>query len=117
MIEIQSVEQWESYIQSNKLVVAKFYTNWCKDCKRIDPFMPEVVDKFSQIQFLSVDRDQFSELGEQLNVFGIPSFVAFFGGKELIRFVSREAKSQEEIESFMERTIQMVQALEGRNSL
>jgi hypothetical protein len=34
-------------------------------------------------------------------VFGIPSFIAFENGKELGRFVSKDRKTQEEIERFI----------------
>jgi thiol-disulfide isomerase/thioredoxin len=118
MVEIQTMEQWEQHIQSKDLVLAKFYTDWCPDCKRIDPFLPEVEQAFQdKILFLSVNRDKFPELGEQLNIFGIPSFVSFLSGKELIRFVSREAKSREEIERFIQRTLQMAGEIKDKNSL
>src|SRR5699024_12436569 len=102
MIEISSLEEWQMLIAKQNLTVAKFYTEWCPDCHRIDPFMPELEEQFKeQITFLSVDRDRFSELGQELNVFGIPSFIAFKQGEELIRFVSRSRKSKEEIEQFL----------------
>jgi hypothetical protein len=36
-----------------------------------------------------------------LSVFGIPSFVAFKNGQEAGRFVSKDRKTQEEIEEFL----------------
>ena len=38
----------------------------------------------------------------ELDVFGIPSFIAFEDGRELGRFVSKDRKTQEEIEQFIE---------------
>jgi thioredoxin-like negative regulator of GroEL len=48
-----------------------------------------------------VDRDQFIDLCQQLDVYGIPSFIGFEDGKELGRFVSKDRKTQEEIEGFI----------------
>lgn len=103
MIEVSSIAQWKEQIEKEDITVAKFYTAWCPDCHRIDPFMPEVEEQFKEITFLSVDRDQFPELGQELDVFGIPSFIAFKKGKELVRFVSKLGKSREEIEKFLQR--------------
>jgi thioredoxin-like negative regulator of GroEL len=113
MQEMKTVEQFQEMIASDKLTVAKFYTNWCPDCHRIDPFMPEVEEAYKEkLTFVSVDRDAFPELSEQLNIFGIPSFVAFRNGQELVRFVSRAGKTREEIEAFLDRAVQVAEALQ-----
>ncbi|ERI08968.1 thioredoxin family protein [Aneurinibacillus aneurinilyticus] len=113
MKEIQTVEQFQEAVQSDTLIIAKFYTDWCPDCHRIDPFMPEVEEAYKdKLAFISVNRDTLPGLGEQLNIFGIPSFVAFRQGQELIRFVSRAGKTREEIEAFLERAVQVAEALQ-----
>jgi thiol-disulfide isomerase/thioredoxin len=114
MIEINTAEEFNQAVQSGKLTVAKFYTDWCPDCHRIDPFMPEVEEAYQEkISFISVNRDKFPELSEQLNIFGIPSFVAFYKGEELIRFVSRAGKTRDEIEAFLDRSVQVSGAITG----
>lgn len=100
MENLQSIEQFEQY-KNGATTVFLFSAAWCKDCVFIDPFMPEVVEKFSSLRFVKVDRDQFIDLCIELDVFGIPSFVAFAEGKELGRFVSKDRKTQEEIEEFL----------------
>lgn len=100
MENLQSIEQFEQIKNSTKTVFL-FSAAWCKDCVFIDPFMPEVVEKFSNLRFVKVDRDQFIDLCIELDVFGIPSFVAFEEGKELGRLVSKDRKTQEEIEQFL----------------
>lgn len=64
--------------------------------------MREVEEKFSDFTFVSVDRDQFIDLCIQLEIFGIPSFIAFENGIETGRFVSKDRKTKEEIESFLQ---------------
>lgn len=114
MIEITSLQEWQEQINKNQVTVAKFYTQWCPDCHRIDPFMPEVEEAFSSdIKFIAVDRDKFPELGQELDIFGIPSFVAFINGKELVRFVSKLGKSRDEIEQFLQRAIQVSTTLQS----
>ena len=38
----------------------------------------------------------------ELDIFGIPSFVAFKNGKEVGRYVNKERKTREQIEGFIE---------------
>ena len=56
-------------------------------------------DKFS---FITVDRDQFIDLCRELDIFGIPSFIAYHQGKEIGRFVSKDRKTKEEIQKFID---------------
>ena len=100
METLQSIEQFEQYKNGSKTVFL-FSAAWCKDCVFIDPFMPEVVEKFENIRFVKIDRDQFIDLCIELDIFGIPSFIAYEEGKELGRFVSKDRKTQEEIEEFI----------------
>lgn len=112
MKEIKTQAEFDQAIASSKPVVVKFYTDWCPDCHRIDPFMPEVEQAYAdKLDMVSVNRDNFVELSQQLEVLGIPSFIAFQEGKELVRFVSKLGKSRAEIEQFLDRTVQVSETL------
>lgn len=113
MREIKTEQDFHTAIQSSKPVVVKFYTDWCPDCHRIDPFMPAVEAAYeAKIEMIAVNRDTLPELGTTYDVFGIPSFIAFQNGKELIRFVSKLGKSREEIEQFLDRVVQVSDTLQ-----
>lgn len=112
MKSISTEDQFQTAIRGDKPTVAIFKATWCKDCHYIDPFMPEVYEKYDhQLNFLELDRDNFPELSEQLNILGIPSFVVFRNGQEVVRFVSKLRKTREEIEHFLEQAIAVSQAL------
>lgn len=113
MREVKTEADFEQAVASSKPVVVKFFTDWCPDCHRIDPFMPAVEEKYqADLDMISVNRDTLPELSQKLDVFGIPSFIAFQNGKELVRFVSKLGKSREEIERFLDRAIQVGKGLE-----
>lgn len=95
------MEQFEELKAKGKHIFL-FSADWCGDCRFIDPFMPEVEEKYADYTFVYVDRDQFIDLCVQLDVYGIPSFIGFEDGNELGRFVSKDRKTQEEIEKFIE---------------
>ncbi|MCR2806193.1 thioredoxin family protein [Paenibacillus soyae] len=99
-------------IAGEELAIVVFKTTWCKDCHFIDPFMPELIKHYEgRARFFEIDRDELPDLCSELNILGIPSFIAFRGGKELIRFVSKLRKSREEIESFVDKAIAVSDAL------
>lgn len=100
MKNLESMEQFEQLRDGGKTILM-FSANWCPDCRIIEPILPEIETKYSEFTFIHVDRDQFIELCQQLDVYGIPSFIAFEKGKELGRFVSKDRKTQEEIEGFI----------------
>ncbi|MFK9091146.1 thioredoxin family protein [Bacillus salipaludis] len=97
---LESMEQFEQLRDGSKTIFM-FSANWCGDCRFIDPVLPDIEAKFTDFTFIHVDRDQFIDLCQQVDVYGIPSFIAYENGKELGRFVSKDRKTQEEIEAFI----------------
>lgn len=101
MKTLESIEQFNDLI-NNKNLIALFTADWCPDCRVIEPVLPEIEATFTDYTFVMIDRDQFIEVCQQYDVFGIPSFLAFKKGKEIGRFVSKDRKTKEEIMQFIE---------------
>ena len=101
MKEITTVEQYQEIIK-NENVIILFTANWCPDCMVINPFTPKIEEKYPNYQFYTVNRDHLMDLCIELDIFGIPSFVAFKNGKEVGRYVNKERKTREQIEGFIE---------------
>ncbi len=102
MKKLESMEQFEQ-LRDNGKHIFMFSADWCPDCRVIEPILPEVEAKYQEYTFIYVDRDDFIDLCGQLDIFGIPSFIGYKDGKELGRFVSKDRKTQEEIENFIEK--------------
>lgn len=101
MENLQSIEQFEQ-LKGQGQTIFMFSADWCGDCRFIDPVMPAIEEKYTNYRFVKVDRDEFIDLCVQLDVFGIPSFLVFKDGEEIGRFVSKDRKTQEEIEAFID---------------
>ncbi|MDF2606102.1 MAG: putative thiol-disulfide oxidoreductase with thioredoxin domain [Bacillales bacterium] len=97
IISIEDLQKAKEGINS----VLLFSADWCPDCRFIEPFLPEVESKFSDLTFYYVDRDKFIDQCIELDVYGIPSFLIFNNGKEIGRFVSKDRKTREQIETFL----------------
>lgn len=98
--KIESIEMFHN-MKETEQVIFMFSANWCPDCRVIEPILPEVENEFPNYQFYYVDRDQFIDLCQEMDVFGIPSFIAYKDGKEAGRFVSKDRKTKEEIVNFI----------------
>ncbi|WP_068783380.1 thioredoxin family protein [Paenibacillus phocaensis] len=112
MKKITSPAEFQVSIQSSNLIVAVFKADWCVDCKFIDPFMPEVEAKYEgRLTLVEVDVDQVGDVSQEQNILGIPSFVAYSDGRELVRFVNKLRKSREEIEDFLNKALDVYHTL------
>ncbi|MDL4839385.1 thioredoxin family protein [Aquibacillus rhizosphaerae] len=101
MLQLESVEQLNSIINNEKAILL-FSADWCPDCRVIEPVLPELEEMYKEYTFVYVDRDKFIDVCSKYDIFGIPSFLAFSAGKETGRFVSKDRKSKEEIDKFIE---------------
>ncbi|MFC0211333.1 thioredoxin family protein [Paenibacillus chartarius] len=112
MEHIKTEEAFRERIADGTMTVAVFKTTWCKDCHFIEPFMPDLErDYEGRIRFIQIDRDELPDLSLELGIMGIPSFIAYREGQELVRFVSKLRKTRDEIEQFLNRALEVAAAL------
>ncbi|MDQ0254987.1 thiol-disulfide isomerase/thioredoxin [Evansella vedderi] len=100
MKSIESKEYFEQ-VKQGEGTVFMFTAGWCPDCVVIEPYLPEIEGAFPELQFFKVNRDDYIELCQELDVYGIPSFLFYKNGKEVHRFVSKDRKTKEEIIAFL----------------
>lgn len=100
MEKLQSVEQFEQ-LKNEERTLFVFFADWCSDCVFIEPVLPRISVDYPEYTFIHVDRDKFADLCVDLDVIGIPSFIVYHKGEEAGRFVSKDRKTQAEIEAFL----------------
>ena len=100
LIEINTLDEYKEAIKNKSIIL--FTASWCPDCMFIKPFIGDVVKKYPDFTFYSINRDNFIELCQNLDILGIPSFVSYENGQETGRFVIKLRKTQEEIEAFIQ---------------
>ncbi|WP_335871307.1 thioredoxin family protein [Bacillus sp. 2205SS5-2] len=101
MKKLASIEEFNSMKKSGQHVFL-FSADWCPDCRIIEPILPEIEQDFQEYTFVYVDRDEFIDLCIELDIFGIPSFLAYHDDQERGRFVSKDRKTKEEIVTFLQ---------------
>lgn len=83
-------------ISVDKPTVVDFSADWCSWCKKLEPIIEKLEDKYSEaIEFKTIDTDEHPELAKAYNIRGLPTLVFLDkNGNEIGRI---EGFSSEEI--------------------
>ncbi|EGQ4197241.1 thioredoxin family protein [Staphylococcus pseudintermedius] len=101
MQSITTMDAFNRVIQSNEPVIIKFEAGWCPDCRAMDMWIDPIVEKYNQYEWYAVNRDELEDAATQYEVMGIPSLLIFQNGEKLYHLHSANAKSPEQIESYL----------------
>lgn len=100
---MKKIEQIEAFREAiTQPTIAMFTATWCPDCHFINPLMPEIEAENPEYQFISIDRDEFIDLAVEYEVMGIPSFIAFKDSEVIGRFVSKDRKTKDQVNEFIQ---------------
>ncbi|MBY7142332.1 thioredoxin family protein [Virgibacillus sp. NKC19-3] len=101
MESINTVEQFNDIISSEEPVIVKFFADWCPDCKRMDMFIGDVMEEFTNYNWYEVNSDEVQGLAEKYEVMGIPSILIFKNGEKLAHQHSADTKTPESVSEFL----------------
>ncbi|MCD7894865.1 MAG: thioredoxin family protein [Erysipelotrichaceae bacterium] len=100
LIKITNLEDYNKAILGQSMIV--FSTTWCPDCHFLKTFINELVDENKEWTFYYIDRDEMVDLCIDLEILGIPSFIAYKDGIEVSRLVNKLRKTKSEIQYFID---------------
>ena len=72
-------------LESRGRVLVDFTAAWCGPCKAQSAILDRVAAGSAQVLIVAVDVDECPELARRFGVRGMPTLVAFDGGKEIGR--------------------------------
>ncbi|HEY0222593.1 thioredoxin family protein [Lactovum miscens] len=101
MIFPENIENLATLVNGEGKTVFFFSAGWCSDCAFIKPKMPEIEAENPEFKFVEVDRDEYIDVAQEWDIFGIPSFVVLENGKEIGRLVNKARKTKDEVNSFL----------------
>ncbi|WP_426456973.1 thioredoxin family protein [Staphylococcus cohnii] len=106
MESINTNDQFKNTVQSDEPVIVKFEAGWCPDCKAMDMWINPIVEKYNNYNWYTVNRDELEDAAAENDVMGIPSLLVFKNGEKLAHLHSANAKSPEQVESFLAETFE-----------
>lgn len=81
-------------LQNDKLTVVDFWAEWCGPCKLMNPILDDLAADFGdKVVFGKLNVDDNGETPTEFGIRGIPTLIAFKGGKEVARIVGLQAKA------------------------
>lgn len=76
-------------------VLVDFYADWCGPCRMVAPVVAQLAKaRAGSALVLKVDTDQSPALMERFGIRGIPTLIAFRGGKETGRHVGLAQRAE-----------------------
>ena len=82
--KIESTEQFNSTIQSDKLVLVDFYADWCPPCRGFAPTLEAISNEFvDALVVAKVNVDELGEISTQQGIERLPTFIFYKYGKKV----------------------------------
>ncbi|KAF8399402.1 hypothetical protein HHK36_015266 [Tetracentron sinense] len=96
VITIHSAAQWKEHFdafkESNQLLVIDFSASWCGPCRYMEPILKKYAVKFKDVEFVTIDVDELTEVAQQFEVTAMPTFILMKHGKEVYKIVGADKK-------------------------
>ncbi|WP_022793910.1 thioredoxin family protein [Marinococcus halotolerans] len=97
---IESKDSFERTIQTDAPVAVEFSAGWCPDCRRLDMFIDDVLNRFDSVPFHKIDTEQLPDITSEQEVMGIPSILVFQNGEKIGHLHSADAKTPGQVGDF-----------------
>ena len=68
-----TVDDFNSFIETEKIVLVDYYANWCAPCKIMEPYLDEISNEYSEnLKLVRINYDDNLPLVRSLEVYGLP---------------------------------------------
>ncbi len=83
-------------IMSSELpVLVDFWASWCPPCKMSEPTIAEMALDFAgKVKVAKINVDQNPQTSAKYSIQGIPTYIVFHNGNEIVRRVGAQSKKQ-----------------------
>jgi len=88
-------DEFESVINSSKLVLVDFFATWCPPCKMLGPVLEEVIQEVGEdTDIVKVNVDENEKLSQKFNIMSVPTLILFKDGEMADKTIGFQPKEQ-----------------------
>ncbi|KAI7881020.1 glutaredoxin, partial [Lichtheimia hyalospora FSU 10163] len=92
LVDITSDTQFSSLIsKKDAVIVLDFWAPWAEPCKQMNDVIAELAGKFSSLQFLKIEAENFADISEEYEIAAVPTVIVLKGGKIVERVEGAKA--------------------------
>ena len=82
-------------LEPNVPVLVDFWASWCPPCKMVEPILEEIARAYGQrVKIGKINVDQNPYMATAYTISGVPTFIVFDGGREVVRRIGSQSKKQ-----------------------
>ena len=82
-------------LESEIPVLVDFWASWCPPCKMVEPMLRELArELYGNIKIAKINVDQNPYCASDYVIAGVPTFILFYRGTEVMRCVGAQSKKQ-----------------------
>ena len=97
-----SIEELDSILSTESIVLIDFHTDWCVPCIKMTPVIDSIKKENSdRLKVIKLDLDAHNRISDEFDITAVPAYLIYNNGKEVWRAYGKQSKENIEKHLFL----------------